>query len=290
MAGFYGGGYPPNGMGGYGGGAPVGGGGYGGGKSSGGKSSGGAPVGGAPVGGSGGGSSTGKSKKGSKGSTSSNGTKKSHAGGHQGAMPQVGFPGLAVGFGDAKTDKGMPVFGFKSKGPSKKVVFKNLDGGDVANLEYNPDLHNLVIPEEDVIKPSKGPKTISLKQSVKSNPDMVGKVAGPSHKDKTQSKNAKDKASRLAKIARLQHMQAQVGMLHNGKTLDETYTLDPNSKAIADAHSKSYYAAIQQASMAAAKAATHGTGYSTYGGRGGGGRGRGGGGRGGGGRGRGSGP
>jgi hypothetical protein len=215
----------------------------------------------------------------------------------------------------AETDAGMPVLGYTSKGPhTKKVVFKDvITGGPIADVEYDESLYNLVLPPEDYgkITPVTGPDALSLKKSSKASKAIKDSVVGPAQKDEDQKNNAKaseaDKAARrLAKAKRAGHMQKSVAKLNKGENLEEAYEIDRKSKAMADAQSKLYYQAIQQASMAASHAAYGGHAPSAYGGHapsayGGhapsayGGHapsaygGRGGGGRGGGGRGRGSG-
>ena len=268
-------------------GAPVGGG-------SGGKSKGGS---GAPVGGGSGGNPANHTKK-----------KKPYGGSpHGGSMHPFGGGSMLPVSSGAETEAGMPVLGYTSKGPhTKKVVFKDvITGGPIADVEYDESLYNLVLPPEDYgkIMPVTGPDALSLKKSSKASKAIKDSVVGPAQKDEDQKNNAKasdaDKAARrLAKAKRAGHMKKSVDKLNKGENLEEAYEIDRKSKAMADAQSKLYYQAIQQASMAASHAAYGGHGPTAYGRHGPtayGGHGhsahggRGGGGRGGGGRGRGSG-
>lgn len=250
--------------------------------SSGGKS-GGAPVGGggAPVGGGGSKGGSGGASGGKKGSKK--GSKKSGAhGGH----PPFGFsfggyPHSLGGLGDAETDAGMPVFGYKSKGPKtkKKVNFASVEPEKV-NIEYDPELFNAVV-EDSKITPVKGPDSMSLKRVKKQDPSIAQRVMGPAAKDKEQAKQKPKKDDIMAKLERATQMKQGVSKLKKGEDPNEDlFTLDPTSHAIAQKQSHAYQAsmaAMYQASMAATQGyGGRGYGNSAYGGRGTG-RGRGGG-------------
>ncbi len=232
--------------------------------SSGGKS-GGAPVGGggAPVGSGGSKGGSGGASGGKKGSKK--GSKKSGAhGGHPPfGFSYGGYPHSFGGLGDAKTDAGMPVFGYKSKGPksTKKVKFAPVEPEKV-NIEYDPDLYDAVV-EDTTITPVKGPDSMSLKSVKKQDPSIAQRVMGPAAKDKEQAKQKPKKADIMDKLERATKMKLVVNKLKNGEDHNEDlFKLDPTSHAIYKKQSQLYHATMYQASMAA----THG-GHGGYGGK-----------------------
>jgi hypothetical protein len=223
------------------GGAPVGGGG---------GSKGGSKKGGAPVGGGGG-------SKGGSGGAPVGGKKGSKKSGAHGGHPSFGgfphsFGGYSHSLGDAETDEGMPVLGYKSKGPkSKKVTFTEVDPEKV-NIEYDPDLFTAV-KAVNQITPVKGPDSMSLKRVKKQNPSMSQEVMGPAAKDTAQAAQKLNKDDIMAKLGRVQKLKSDVNKLKKDEDPNEDlFTLDPQSQAIAQKQSQAYHVAMYQASMAAA--------------------------------------
>lgn len=209
------------------------------------------------------------------------GSKKSGAhGGHAsfGGFPHS-FGGYSHSLGDAETDAGMPVLGYKSKGPKskKKVKFATVEPEKV-DIQYDPDLYEAVV-EDNKITPVKGPDSMSLKRVKKLDPSIAQRVMGPAAKDKEQTKQRPKQDDIMAKLARANKMKQGVGKLNKGEDPDEDlYTLNPVSLALAQKQSQAYHAAMYQASIPPTYGG-RGYGNSTYGGRGTG-RGRGGSGRG----------
>lgn len=146
------------------------------------------------------------------------------------------YPPHAYGGGQPTVEGGYPLLG-APKG--KNVIYEPLPDEEAEEIDI-PFGYSAYIAKTggDAITPITGPNSMIYTNVKSTNPALANQIMTPVERDNIKTKPTKPYID--AKISRLNTKIENLDKIENGKPIDVTYNLNPNSKAIAQQQIKTF--------------------------------------------------